>query len=37
MKKFKFKLSEANEDTLASIMTGIMIAAMIIGHILYND
>lgn len=37
MKKVKFKFSEANEDTLASIMAGIMIAAMIIGHILYND
>lgn len=37
MKKHKFKLSEANEDTLASIMAGLMIAAMIIAHILYND
>lgn len=37
MKKVKFKLSENNEDTLASIMTGFMIAAMIIAHILLND
>lgn len=37
MKKVKFKLSEANEDTLASIITGIMIASMVIAHILLND
>lgn len=37
MKKFRLKLSEADEDTLVSIMTGLIIAAMIIASILFND
>lgn len=37
MKKLKFKLSEANKDTLTSLMAGLIIAAMIIAHILFND
>lgn len=37
MKNFKFKLSEANVDTLVSITTGILLVIMIIAHILFND
>ena len=37
MKNVKFKLSESDEDTLVSIITGILLVIMIIAHILYND
>lgn len=37
MKKFKFKLSQSQDDTLSCIMTIILLAIMIIANILYND